>query len=113
MNFFASWCDPCVEEAPLLNRLQRRLAGRGTVVGVSWNDAIADAQAFVREYDVAFPVVRDVDGDFARAYGVNGLPETFVLDPQGRIVALRRSQLTAEWVSAAIDPLLAAREPAR
>ena len=107
VNFFASWCEPCSEEAPLLNRLQRRLAGRGTIVGVAWNDATDDSRDFVRSHDIAYPVVRDVDGAFAKAYGVKGMPETFVLDPRGRIVALQRSQLTPEWVSQTLDPLLA------
>jgi cytochrome c biogenesis protein CcmG/thiol:disulfide interchange protein DsbE len=109
VNFFASWCDPCTEEAPLLNRLQERLAGRGTIVGVAWNDAVEDSQAFVREHGVRFPVLRDVDGSFAKAYGVKGLPETFVIDPRGRIVALQRSQVSSEWIAATVDPLLAAR----
>jgi cytochrome c biogenesis protein CcmG/thiol:disulfide interchange protein DsbE len=110
VNFFASWCEPCEDEAPLLNRLQRRLAGRGTVVGVSWNDAIDDSKGFVREHGVRFPVVRDVNGTFARAYGVTGLPETFIVDPQGRIVALKRSQLTPAWIDATFPPLLAKQE---
>jgi cytochrome c biogenesis protein CcmG, thiol:disulfide interchange protein DsbE len=110
VNFFASWCGPCADEAPLLDRLERRLAGHGTIVGVAWNDATADTRRFVREHGVRYPVVRDVDEAFGRAYGVNGVPETFVLDPHGRIVALNRSQLTQRWISAAIDPLLA---PAR
>jgi cytochrome c biogenesis protein CcmG, thiol:disulfide interchange protein DsbE len=109
VNFFASWCDPCSEEAPLLNRLQRRLAGRGTVVGVAWNDTTGDTREFVREHDVRYPVLRDVDRDFGDAYGVKGMPETFVVDPRGRIVALQRSQLTARWIAAALDPLLSSR----
>jgi len=109
VNFFASWCAPCGEEAPLLDRLQRRLAGRGTVVGVAWNDLTGDTRDFVRAHHIDFPVVRDVDGAFAKAYGVKGMPETFVLDPQGRIVALQRSQLTPQWIAATIDPLLASQ----
>jgi len=112
VNFFASWCAPCADEAPLLNRLQRRLAGRGTVVGVAWNDATDDARAFVREHGLRYPVLRDVDGAFADAYGVKGMPETFVLDPRGRIVALQRSELTPQWVTAAVDPLLALQDGA-
>lgn len=106
VNFFASWCDPCEAEAPLLNELQRRLAGRGTIVGVSWNDSTEDSRAFVRDHGVRFPVVRDVDGDFARAYGITGLPETFVVDPDGRVVTLKRSQLTSEWIESELDPLI-------
>jgi cytochrome c biogenesis protein CcmG, thiol:disulfide interchange protein DsbE len=107
VNFFASWCEPCSEEAPLLNRLQHRLAGRGTVVGVAWNDATGDTRRFVRIHSVGYPVLRDVDGAFASAYGVKGMPETFVLDAHGRVVALQRSQLTPEWIAQTIDPLIA------
>jgi cytochrome c biogenesis protein CcmG/thiol:disulfide interchange protein DsbE len=111
VNFFASWCEPCSEEAPLLNRLQRRLAGRGTVIGVAWNDTTDDTRAFVRAHDVRYPVLRDVDRDFGDAYGVRGMPETFVLDRRGRIVALQRSQLTSKWIAATLDPLLASTTP--
>jgi len=107
VNFFASWCDPCAQEAPLLDRLQRTLAGRGTVVGVAWNDAAGDTRRFVRVHDLSYPVLRDVDGAFARAYGVTGVPETFVLDARGRIVTIERNQLTPSWIAAAIDPLVA------
>lgn len=108
LNFFASWCEPCAEEAPMLDRMQRQLAGRGTVVGVAWNDATEDTARFVRRYALSYPVLRDVDGKFASAYGVKGMPETFVIDPHGRIVALERNQLTRAWIAAAIDPLVAA-----
>lgn len=112
VNFFASWCDPCEAEAPLLNELQRRLAGKGTIVGVSWNDSSDDARAFLREHGVRFPVVRDVDGELGRAYGITGLPETFLIDPEGRVVALRRSQLTDEWIETEVDPPIASAEAA-
>lgn len=106
VNFFASWCGPCADEAPLLNQLQRRLAGRGTIIGVAWNDASADTRDFVREHGVRYPILRDVDRSFGDAYGVNGVPETFVIDPRGHIVALDRSQLTQRWIATAIDPLI-------
>ena len=112
VNFFASWCHPCENEAPLLNRLQRRLGDRGSVVGVAYNDLTEDARGFVRDYEIAFPVVRDVEDDLGDAYGVTGLPETFVVDPTGRIVALKRSEITREWVSEVLDPLLAERQRA-
>jgi cytochrome c biogenesis protein CcmG, thiol:disulfide interchange protein DsbE len=107
VNFFASWCTPCAEEAPLLNGIQRTLAKRGgTVLGVAWDDTIADARKFARDNRLSFPLVRDVDGAFGRAYAITGMPETFVVDPQGRIVALRRAQLTHAWVSQTLDPLI-------
>jgi cytochrome c biogenesis protein CcmG/thiol:disulfide interchange protein DsbE len=107
LNFFASWCDPCEEEAPTLNRLQRALAGRGTVVGVAWNDLTDETRAFVHRFDLRYPVLRDIDGSFAKAYGIQGMPETFVIDPRGRIVALQRTVIDARWIAATIDPLLA------
>jgi cytochrome c biogenesis protein CcmG/thiol:disulfide interchange protein DsbE len=108
VNFFASWCGPCRDEAPLLDEIERRIArGGGTVVGIAWDDTVSDARRFVRETHVSYPVVRDVDGSFGRAYGITGMPETFVVDPRGRIVALRRAQLTRSWIASTLDPLLA------
>ena len=111
VNFFASWCPPCAEEAPLLNRLQRRLEARGgTVIGVAVDDARSDTQGFVDDHRVAFPVWRDVDRAFAKGFEVKGLPETFVIDPQGRVTALMRQQITQRWVDDHVDPLLARRQ---
>lgn len=107
LNFFASWCAPCAVEAPQLNRVQRQLAGRGMVVGVAWNDASEDTTRFVREHAIDYPVLRDVDGSFAGAYGVKAMPETFVIDPRGRIVALDRGEVTQRWVATTLDPLIA------
>lgn len=107
VNFFASWCTPCEEEAPVLNRLHRDLAGRGTVVGVAWNDLTGDTRRFLREHRVRYPILRDVDEQLTQDYGVAALPETFVIDPRGRVVALQRATITQRWVETAIDPLLA------
>ena len=110
VNFFAHWCDPCKAEAPLLARTQRMLKSRGaTLLGVAWNDTSTDTRTFVRDYHVTYPVVRDVDGSFASAYGVKGMPETFVIDRRGRIVALRRGALDARWIAEHVDPLLTRR----
>jgi cytochrome c biogenesis protein CcmG, thiol:disulfide interchange protein DsbE len=107
VNFFASWCTPCAEEAPLLNGIQRTIAKRGgSVLGVAWDDTTAAARTFAHENRLAFPLVRDVDGAFGHAYAITGMPETFVVDPQGRIVALRRAQLTRAWVTQMLDPLI-------
>ncbi|MGB2712045.1 MAG: TlpA disulfide reductase family protein [Conexibacter sp.] len=110
VSFFAHWCGPCKEEAPLLVRTQRRIASRGaTVVGVAWNETTADARGFVRTYGLNYPVVRDVDGAFGNAYAVRGMPETFLLDADGRIVALRRGPIDERWIAQYLDPLLAGR----
>jgi len=108
VNFFASWCPPCEEEAPLLNRVQEQLeAAGGTVIGIAVDDARADTQGFVDDHGVRFPVLRDVDRALSKNFEVKGLPETFVIDEQGRITALQRQQITQRWVDDHVTPLLA------
>lgn len=110
LNMFASWCEPCKAEAPLLAREQRVLAARNaTLVGVTYKDATSDAQAYVRNYHLAYPVIRDVDGNFAGSYGVNGVPETFVIGRDGRIMAFNGGPLTAQWLKQTLPPILAGK----
>lgn len=108
LNVFASWCGPCADEAPVLERAQRRLAAKGvTVLGVTWRDTTDDAQAFARRFKLSYPIVRDVSGGFAQTLGLLGVPETFLIDRQGRIVEVRRSPVTDDWVRTAVEPLAA------
>jgi cytochrome c biogenesis protein CcmG/thiol:disulfide interchange protein DsbE len=94
LNFWASWCEPCREEAPLLQQAQALLSRhRGMVLGVSFRDTTSYSRDFVRRYRLTFPEVRDGDGDFAAAYGTNQLPETFVIDRAGRVVAISRGEV--------------------
>lgn len=104
LNFWASWCQPCKQEAPQLERAQRRLQARGTgtVLGVTYRDASSDSLSFARRYGLTYPMVRDVDGDLANAYGTRALPETFVIDPRGRIVALSRGEVSRAFLDHAI-----------
>jgi cytochrome c biogenesis protein CcmG/thiol:disulfide interchange protein DsbE len=90
VDFFASWCAPCAEEAPTLRNLSASLAGRATVVAVDWDDAGGAARAFVRRHGWDFPVLADTSGAAGEKYGLVGLPTSFVLDPRGRIVATFR-----------------------
>ena len=90
VDFFASWCEPCAEEAPTLRKLSTALAGRATVVAVDWDDAGGPARAFVREHGWTFPVLADTSGTAGESYGLVGLPTSFVLDPRGNIVATFR-----------------------
>ena len=107
VNLFASWCQPCLAEAPILERTQRLLKGQhGTVVGVTYRDTTGDAQQFVRQQHINYPVVRDVNGGFARAFGANGIPETFVIDRNGRVAAARRYQLAGGWLQQTLSRLL-------
>jgi cytochrome c biogenesis protein CcmG/thiol:disulfide interchange protein DsbE len=111
LNVFASWCDPCKAEAPILERAQRtQLSPQGgTILGVTYLDNSSDSETFVRSYHVTYPVVRDVSGSFVRAFGATGVPETFVIDRHGRIAAVRRYQLLGRWLDQAVARVLAQR----
>jgi len=99
LNFWASWCEPCRAEAPLLQQAQSQLSRhRGTVLGVTYRDTTSDSHDFVRRYRLTFPEARDGDGDFARAYGTNQLPETFVIDRAGRVVAISRGEVNRSFL---------------
>ena len=108
VNIFASWCDPCKAEAPVLEHAQRTIAGRGaTILGVTYLDNSSDSEQFVRAEHISYPVVRDVNGNFVHAFGTTGVPETFVIDRRGRVAALRRYQLTGQWLDQTLRSLLA------
>jgi cytochrome c biogenesis protein CcmG, thiol:disulfide interchange protein DsbE len=107
LNLFASWCDPCQAEAPILERTQRELAhANATIIGVTYLDNTSDAENFVRQNHINYPVLRDISGNFARAYGANGIPETFVINRQGKVAALRRFQLNGTWLQTTLPRIL-------
>ena len=96
VNFWASWCGPCKKEAPQLEGLAKGLHGKASLVGVDWNDATDNARSFISESHWSYPVLRDGGGEVGNAYGLTGLPTTFVLDSNGDIVqTLRGPQTTA------------------
>jgi cytochrome c biogenesis protein CcmG/thiol:disulfide interchange protein DsbE len=87
VNYWASYCYPCKAEAPFLEDVWRRNRARDVVVvGVDWQDFRGDARRFMRRYGLTFPIVHDGPGDVGYDYGITGLPETYVLDRQGRVV---------------------------
>ena len=88
VNFWASWCGPCKEEAPLLERAWRDDRRKGLVVlGVDANDYAGDARSFMRKHDLTYPVVHDAHGSTLGHWGVGGLPTTYLVDRRGRVVA--------------------------
>jgi cytochrome c biogenesis protein CcmG/thiol:disulfide interchange protein DsbE len=88
LNFWASWCPPCREEAPRLERAWRSGRGRGLLlVGLDMQDLTGDARDFILEFAISYPNVRDPGDDVAREWGVTGLPETFFISSRGRVVS--------------------------
>jgi cytochrome c biogenesis protein CcmG/thiol:disulfide interchange protein DsbE len=107
LNFWASWCGPCREESPLLDRWHRRLErSNALVLGVNVEDVRSDAEAFVRKHDLTFPSLRDREGTTARRFGVGGYPETLVIDRQGRIAAARRGPVDETFMREEVQPLV-------
>src|SRR5436190_12795894 len=87
LNFWASWCGPCKDEASLLESAWNRYKDKGVVVlGVDAQDFDVDAQHFVSNAGITYPIARDKHGSTLGHYGVTGFPETWFIDPQGRLV---------------------------
>jgi cytochrome c biogenesis protein CcmG/thiol:disulfide interchange protein DsbE len=107
VNFWASWCVPCKEEAPLLEEFQRRHGGAGfTVLGIDSRDLSGDGRAFVRRYDLTYPQLRDGDGAVAHEFGTTGVPENFLIDPAGKVRLLVRGPVTEDYLREDVAPLL-------
>lgn len=86
LNFWATWCPPCVEETPALNRLQRYIDARGgMVLGVSVDDDAAAYEKFLKDQAVSFPTYRDPTKKSALEYGTSIYPETYIIDRRGKI----------------------------
>ncbi len=103
LNFWASWCVPCQVEAPLLQRNQDSLQSHGgTVLGVTYLDASPDSQSFVRQYHLTYPNLRDNTGTFAHSYGTDQLPESFIIDRQGQVVAISRGEIEQPFLDKAL-----------
>jgi cytochrome c biogenesis protein CcmG/thiol:disulfide interchange protein DsbE len=97
LNFWASWCNPCRQEAPALQRVWETYRDRGVLfVGVSYKDAEDASRAFVQEFGLTYPNGTDLKGDIGRTYGVTGVPETFIIDAQGRVARFYLGEIQAE-----------------
>ena len=87
LNFWATWCPPCIEEIPSLNEFQKRLASQGVVVlGVSVDKSEKVYREFLRKANVSFQTARDPEAGISAQYGTFKFPETYVIDSSGRVV---------------------------
>lgn len=103
INFWASWCDPCREEAAQLERFDRSLPRGAHLVGIDYTDQAGPARAFIKTYGWTFPVLSDPDGVFGARYRFTGLPSTVVIDARGRIVQTLRGPQTVSDLRRALN----------
>ena len=107
LNFFATWCPPCNEEAPDVNALQKQYRKRGLVVlGVDWKENADHARSFVKKYGLSYRAVVDQSGDLLTPYGSIGLPVHVFIDRRGNVKLLRQGEMDKQAIDAAIRSIL-------
>ena len=108
VNFWATWCEPCVTEMPSLQRLRDQLTPRFEVLGVNYQEGPARIKAFIDKSGISFPIVRDTDGAMAKAWGARIFPASYVIDRAGDVkhVLIGGADWTGPVLVSAIKKLL-------
>jgi thiol-disulfide isomerase/thioredoxin len=109
MNLWATWCPPCQEEMPALERFARENAGKVTVIGVDQGEAAAVAADFAKQHGVTFPILVDEKQQYGRAYAAVGLPTTVIVGRDGHVVRGIDGPLTLAQMHDAVATALAQR----
>jgi cytochrome c biogenesis protein CcmG/thiol:disulfide interchange protein DsbE len=110
LNFWASWCEPCKREAPMLQEAWEERRGDGLVVlGVNAQDFERDARGFVERYGLTYPILRDGPGSSVGRFGLTGFPETWWIDRRGRLVAHAQGEFSEEELDENTDRALGSR----
>lgn len=110
LNFWASWCEPCKQESPAIERAYRKYAKDGLIVlGANVDDLSRDANKFIIANHITYPILRYSSTHATKDFGTKRLPETFVIDRNGNVAALKRMQIDDAWLDRVLPPLLAER----
>lgn len=112
INFWASWCPPCREEAAYLEQTWRKYEGKGVVfIGVDWVDTEKEALAYMDEFDLTYFNGPDIGTRIAQAYNIQGVPETFYVAKNGELRGVHIGPLKSPELDNKIDELLAEKYP--
>jgi len=107
LNFWASWCDPCKQEAPLLENTWQRTQSQGIVfLGIDYSDTQNNGLSFLQQYGITYPNVTDTNGSVAINYGLTGVPETFFIDRHGKVVQKVIGELTEQTLQSNLQLIL-------
>ena len=107
IDFWSSWCPPCIEEAPVLSQTYREYAGREVeFLGVAIWDEADDIGRYIQQFDLSYPNSLDARGAVAINYGVRGIPEKYFIDREGQLVRKFSGPVKAEELRAIIDQML-------
>jgi len=110
VNFWASWCIPCRDEAPALEEFQKAHGGPDfTVLGIDTRDLSGDGRQFAGKYELSYPQLHDGDGAMAHEYGTTGVPENFLVDPHGKVEWTTPGPVSDAMLREEIAPLLQGR----
>ncbi len=108
LNFWASWCVPCEQEAPDLEATWRAYKDRGVVfLGVDWVDNHDDALAYLARFDITYANGPDIGTKIGPRYRITGVPETFIIDRAGNVVFFKASPITRQELAVQIEKLIA------
>jgi len=112
INFWASWCPPCREEAAYLERTWRKYQDRGVVfIGVDYADTDKEALAYIAEFDITYLNGPDIGTRISQSYNIQGVPETFFVDKKGQLRGVHIGPLYPPQLDEKIDELLAESYP--
>jgi cytochrome c biogenesis protein CcmG/thiol:disulfide interchange protein DsbE len=111
LNFFGSWCPPCVREMPALEAMSQRYRGRVQFVGVTFNDTREAARSLLDRAGVTYPAAFDAKSDLAYDYGIRGMPTTVFIKPDGNLVEGKKGEFSEVQLRTTIDRLFGSDSP--
>lgn len=107
VNFWASWCVPCRDEAPALSKFEEEYGGKKfTVVGIDTQDISDDGAKFAKEFGLTYPMLHDGNGDNGHEFGTTGVPENYLLEPSGKLAWAVAGPVDAKMLEEHVAPLL-------